>query len=70
MTPNQPDTEKFVGYYIKDDETLNKAGFELLNKTNAKYVLVTRGEEGAWLYLTNKIMFTKYLHLTKQKFLM
>ena len=53
MTPNQPDTEKFVGYYIKDDETLNKAGFELLNKTNAQFVLVTRGEEGMAIFDKN-----------------
>lgn len=50
MTPNQPDTEKFVGYFIQDDETLNKAGFELLDKTNAQYVLVTRGEEGMAIF--------------------
>lgn len=50
MTPNQPDTEKFVGYFIKDDETLNKAGFELLNKTQAQYVLITRGEEGMAIF--------------------
>ena len=25
ITPNQPDTEKFLGYFIKDEETLKKA---------------------------------------------
>ena len=50
MTPNQPDTEKFTGYFIKDDETLKKAGYDLLNKTNAQYILITRGEEGMAIF--------------------
>lgn len=53
MTPNQPDTERFVGYFIKDDESLNKAGFELLNKTNAQYILITRGEDGMAIFDRN-----------------
>lgn len=50
FTPNLPEAEKAVGYSIKDDQTLNKAGSDLLKLTNAKYVLITRGEEGMSLF--------------------
>lgn len=50
ITPNQPDTEKYLGYFIKDEETLKKAGEELLDKLDLKYVLLTRGGEGMVLF--------------------
>lgn len=50
MTPNLPDTQKFVGenfgIYIKDDKTMRKAGGKLLEVTGAKSILVTCGDEG------------------------
>ena len=46
LTPNQPDTEKFLGFFIKTDDDLMKAGEEMLSKTNADNVLITRGEYG------------------------
>lgn len=46
MTPNQPDTEKFIGYFIKDKDTLYRAGKEMLNKTDSDVILVTRGGDG------------------------
>lgn len=53
MTPNQPDTENFVGFSIKDNETLNKAGIEMLKKTNAESVLITLGGDGMALFEKN-----------------
>lgn len=53
MTPNQPDTEKFVGFFIKDAESLQKAGKEMLSKTNAESVLVTLGGDGMALFEKN-----------------
>lgn len=53
MTPNQPDSEKFVGFFIKDNETLEKAGKELLNKTNADSALITLGGDGMALFEKN-----------------
>lgn len=50
ITPNQPDTEKFLGYFIKDEETLKKAGEELSKRLDLKYTLVTRGEKGMVLF--------------------
>lgn len=50
MTPNLPDTQKFVGpkfgIFIKDEATMKEAGKKLLEATNAKSVLVTCGSEG------------------------
>lgn len=53
MTPNQPDTEKFVGFFIKDADSLQKAGKEMLSKTNAESVLVTLGGDGMALFEQN-----------------
>lgn len=50
MTPNLPDTQKFVGQkiglFIKDEKTLEQAGKTLLESTKAKSVLITCGSEG------------------------
>ena len=46
LTPNQPDTEKYLGFYIKTNEDLMKAGKEMLQKTKADNVLITRGAYG------------------------
>lgn len=53
ITPNQPDAEKTLGYKISDKNTLLKAGKDLLNMTNAKKVLITRGSEGMMLFENN-----------------
>ena len=53
MTPNQPDTEKYVGFFIKDKETLEKAGKDMLAKTNADSVLITLGGDGMALFENN-----------------
>ena len=50
MTPNQPDTEKSVGFFIKDENSLKRAGKELLNKTNAESALITLGGDGMALF--------------------
>ena len=46
MTPNFPDTQKSVGFFINSDEDFKRAGSLLLNSTNAKSVLVTCGDSG------------------------
>lgn len=50
MTPNLPDTQKFVGQksglFVKDEATMQKAGKILLEACNAKSVLVTCGADG------------------------
>lgn len=57
MTPNLPDTQKFVGQefglFIKDEKTMNEAGKKLLESTNAKSVLVTCGADGMVVFDAN-----------------
>ena len=50
ITPNQPDSEKYVGYFINSEEKLEKAGKELLEKLQLERVLITRGEKGMALF--------------------
>ena len=54
LTPNQPDTEKFVGYFINDEETLVKAGKDSITKTQSDMVLITRGDKGMVLFERNE----------------
>ena len=53
MTPNQPDSEKFAGIFIKDMETLKKAGEIILSKANSDSVLITLGGDGMALFEKN-----------------
>lgn len=46
MTPNQPDTEKYVGFFIQDEESLKKAGEKLIEKADSELMLITRGGDG------------------------
>ena len=69
ITPNQRDTEKQVGFYIKDDETLKKAGEKLLEDLNLEKVLLTRGENGMALFekTKNGIDFKKVAAFNKKE---
>ncbi len=53
ITPNQPDCEKYVGYFLKDEQTLKKAGNSLVKGLNLDKVLLTRGEKGMALFEKN-----------------
>ena len=64
MTPNLPDTQKSVGFFINDETTMNKAGEMLLKETNAKSVLITCGSDGMVVFekggkITNIPVFNK-----------
>lgn len=50
FTPNLPEAEKAVGYSINSADSLQQAGKDLLSLTQAKYILITRGEEGMSLF--------------------
>ncbi|MBR6099594.1 bifunctional hydroxymethylpyrimidine kinase/phosphomethylpyrimidine kinase [bacterium] len=52
MTPNLPDTEKSVGFELKTEEDLKKAGDKLLSQTNAQAILITCGADG--MFVTEK----------------
>ena len=49
MTPNLPDTEKSVGFFIKSEDDLKRAGEKLLNATEAQSVLITCGADGMFV---------------------
>lgn len=54
LTPNQPDSERAVGYFIRDEKTLNNAGADILDITQAKVLLLTRGGDGMAVFERGK----------------
>ena len=46
MTPNLPDTQKQVGFFLNTKEDFIKAGNTILEQTNAECILITCGSEG------------------------
>lgn len=66
MTPNLPDTQKFVGFFIKNDEQKEVAGKKLLEATDAESVLITCGDEGMCVFSKNGEM-TKIPVFNKSK---
>ena len=53
ITPNQPDTEKYLGFFLKDETSLIKAGNQLLNELNLEGLLITRGALGMAVFQSN-----------------
>jgi D-beta-D-heptose 7-phosphate kinase/D-beta-D-heptose 1-phosphate adenosyltransferase len=56
ITPNHHEAGSAVGFQIKDDETLKKAGKKLLEKLKCETVLITLGENGMSLFQKGKPM--------------
>ena len=46
MTPNLPDTQKFTGIELSTQEKIIEAGKNIIDKTDAKSVLITCGADG------------------------
>ena len=46
MTPNLPDTQKHVGFYLNSKEDFLSAGKKLIEQTDANNILITCGAEG------------------------
>lgn len=69
ITPNQPDSEKEVGYFINNEESLIKAGNELVNKLNIEKLLMTRGENGMALFEkeNNEVKISKISAFNKKE---
>ena len=59
MTPNLPDTQKHVGFYLRTKEDFLKAGNMLLEQTGAEDILITCGAEGMVVVEKNN----KYAHI-------
>jgi D-beta-D-heptose 7-phosphate kinase/D-beta-D-heptose 1-phosphate adenosyltransferase len=56
ITPNNHEASKAVGFQIKDEATLKKAGSALLSKIGCKIALVTLGENGMAVFRKGKPM--------------
>lgn len=50
FTPNLPEAELAVGYAIDTPESLDRAGKDLIEMSQAKYILLTRGDAGMSLF--------------------
>lgn len=56
ITPNNHEASKAVGFEIKDDATLKKAGAAMLKKFKCKIALITLGEHGMAVFQKNNPM--------------
>ncbi len=54
LTPNQPDSEKAVGFFVRDAQTLANAGRDILEMTQASVLLLTRGGDGMAVFDSKK----------------
>lgn len=59
MTPNLPDTQKYIGLYLRNKEDFLKAGNQLLEETEADAILITCGADGMVVVEPNN----KYTHI-------
>ncbi len=59
MTPNLPDTQKYIGLYLRNKEDFLKAGNQLLEETGADAILITCGADGMVVVEPNN----KYTHI-------
>ena len=50
ITPNQHEAAEVLGYKLRDEEAVSRAGAELLSRLGAQCVLITRGEKGMSLF--------------------
>lgn len=50
LTPNQPEAEAMVGFAIRDEDSLSRAGESLLSAARSRAMLITRGGHGMALF--------------------
>ena len=56
LTPNHHEAATMVGFKVKDDATLEKAGRKLLDKLKCRIALITLGENGMAIFEDGKKM--------------
>ena len=54
MTPNLPDTQSTVGFELKSEDDLKRAGDILLEATEAQSILITCGADGMFVVSKDK----------------
>ncbi len=52
--PNLKEAEGLTGIRVGDEASLRQVGQEILNRTKAQYVVITRGKEGMAVFSANK----------------
>jgi D-glycero-beta-D-manno-heptose-7-phosphate kinase len=50
ITPNQHEAAEVLGYKLRDDAAVSRAGAEIMSRLGARFVLITRGERGMSLF--------------------
>lgn len=55
IVPNRKEAELSTGIVIDNKNSLLKAGYKLLQETEADYILITRGDEGMSLFKKNHL---------------
>lgn len=53
ITPNQKEAGEAVGEKITDEESLHRVGWELSRRLQAECVIITRGEQGMSLFMSD-----------------
>jgi D-beta-D-heptose 7-phosphate kinase / D-beta-D-heptose 1-phosphate adenosyltransferase len=53
LTPNQEEASALTGIRIQDNASVQQAGLQILQTTNVKELLITRGSEGITLFLAH-----------------
>ena len=66
MTPNLPDTQKHVGFFLKEKADYILAGTKLIKETGAPAILITCGSEGM-VVITESGKYTKIPVFNKSK---
>lgn len=51
ITPNKKEASIALDYKLNDEKSLKKGGYELMEKYNLPYLLITRSEEGMSLFI-------------------
>ncbi len=60
LTPNHHEAGRYLGFKLNDEESINKAGPQILKQLNAKMLLLTRGEKGMTLFEQDKKGFRHF----------
>jgi D-beta-D-heptose 7-phosphate kinase / D-beta-D-heptose 1-phosphate adenosyltransferase len=51
ITPNKKEASDALGYKLTNEKSIEEGGFELIEKFNLPYLLITRSEEGMSLFI-------------------
>lgn len=51
ITPNKKEASDALGYSLTDEASIERGGFELMERYNLPYVLITRSDEGMSLFI-------------------